>query len=506
MDWRNIDKRLSQHHDGERYPVDTEALWDAIEPHIPTKAPNRRLPIFLLIPAVLVLLGGAYFLGYTNATHNQKANVVQKDGTMGSAPALLFKDAQGTSNSSIDITQSKTDEAKTRDITTAVEKYESANARSNYQQSNIQKAEVITTAIIPNQHYQPQTNLADLSATDNFILNRTYSGAGRSSIGLSYNSPVLAGQPADLDSKNRQEQIEVTESAGVEIFNLSKLYRAIDPLYVELGLLPDAPEPVFRKSHYYRPRSNSQFYVELTGGVSGVTSGLALAGPDFQSNAPGMNNIGEIASELNRRRAAENKLFSFTGDFKLGYKFSDNISVQTGLTFVQLAKSSASTLEFTRDVEVDDVLIREITTVDGVMQVFGSAIVSERVTQRVNRINRFNQLLLPVSVLYRNNLDKIYYDVEVGGAISLSQNYTGFIHPSDVEEYSITDDVDGLYRDGSNSYLILGGGIGVPFSERIELISRLNYYQHLNEISSAEYGIDEKLSFLKLQIGLRHNF
>ena len=506
MDWRNIDNRLSQHHYGERYPVDTAALWDAIQPHIPTKSPKRRWPIFLLIPAVLLLVGGAYFLGYNNATQHQKGTVAQENGTVNSPPAMLLKDADRISNSSGDIAHTADDHVGTRDFSTSAKTLETVSAITQYEQSIIQNTNTVTSAVIPNQNYHSQTNLADASATDNFILNRASNGTQQSGIGLANNTSLLASQTTGLESRKQQEQIDIVESSTVENLSLSKLYRAIDPLSVELGILPDAPEPVYGRSHYYR-RSDSKFYVELTGGVSRVTSGLGLAGPEFQSNSPGNpTNLAEIASELNRRRAAETKLISFTGDLKLGYKFNDNISVQTGLSYVQLAKSSASTLEFSRQVEVDDVLIREITTVDGVMQVFGTATVTENVTQRVNRINRFNQLLLPVSVLYRNTLDKIYYDVEVGGAISLSQNYSGFIHPSDVEEYSITDDVDGLYRDGSNSYLILGGGIGVPFGERIELISRLNYYQHLNEISSADYGIDEKLSFLKLQIGLRHNF
>jgi len=506
MDWRNIDNRLSQHHDGERYPVDTDALWDAIQPHIPTKKPKRRWPIFLLIPAVLILVSGAYFLGYNNATQHQRGIAAQVDNTVGSEPARLLKDADRTSNNLGDIVHTTNDEVGTGDVPNSVSIPEFASTIPHYEQSSIQNTNTLTSAVIPNQNYQSQTNLADASATNNFISNRASIDTKQSGIGLTNNTSLLATLPNNLDTKNQQEQLDRTELSEVETFSLSKLHQAIDPLSVGLGILPDAPELAFGRSHYYR-RNDSKLYVELSGGVSRVTSGLGLAGPEFQSNSPGNpSNLAEIANELNRRRAAETKLFSFTGDLKLGYKFNENISVQTGLSFVQLAKSSASTLEFSRQVEVDDVLIREITTVDGVMQVFGTATVTENVTQRVNRINRFNQLLLPVSVLYRNNLDKIYYDVEVGGAISLSQNYSGFIHPSDVEEYSISDDVDGLYRDDSNSYLILGGGIGVPFSERIELISRLNYYQHLNEISSADYGIDEKLSFLKLQIGLRHNF
>ena len=170
---------------------------------------------------------------------------------------------------------------------------------------------------------------------------------------------------------------------------------------------------------------DSRYYVELTGGLSRITSQLSLATPNTLSNAAAMNNIAATANELTRRRIAESNLISFTGDLKFGYKFTDNISVQTGLTFAQLVKSSDSVLEFTRDVVVDDVLLEEIITVDGVMQVFGTAILSESVSQRRTRINRFNQLLLPLSVLYRNDLDKIYFDLEFGGAISLVQDYNG---------------------------------------------------------------------------------
>jgi len=286
MDWRNIDNRLSQHHDGERYPVDTDALWDAIQPHIPTKSPNRRWPIFLLIPAVLLLIGGAYFLGYNNATQHQKGTIAQEGGTVDSAPAMLLKDADRISNSSRDIAHTEDNNVGTRDFSNSAKIPETASAIAQYEQSNLQNTNTITSAVIPNQSYQSQTNLADASATDNFILNRASNGTKQSGIGLVNNTSLFASQTNGLDSRKQPEQIDIVESSTVENLSLSKLYRAIDPLSVELGILPDAPEPVYGRSHYYR-RSDSKFYVELTGGVSRVTSGLGLAGPEFQSNSPG---------------------------------------------------------------------------------------------------------------------------------------------------------------------------------------------------------------------------
>jgi hypothetical protein len=507
MDWKNIDKRLSQHHDGESYPVDTDELWAAIEPHIPTKKPNRKLPFLLLIPALLSLVGGAYFLGYTNATQNQKDDIVQVDTPAAIQQSIRLYDRTVDNDSSSDATAvAEKNEYNYSDTRVDIAEANSKVTLNKPVNSINQSAPSIINS--SSQHDRSFT-IADRTGLDginSIVGNQGLIGTGASNVGLGGNKYLSSTNQSLSEIIDRTDLTENTANSIVETFSLAKLWRAIDPLHVELGNLPDAPESVPLQSYYNSYKNKSKYYVELTAGVSRVTSGLSLEGPSFQSNAPGMNNIAEVATQLTNRRIAESKLFSFTGDFKVGYKFNENISVQSGLTFAQLAKRSGSTLEFTREVELDDVLLREIVTVDGVMQVFGAATVSERVTQRVSRVNKFNQLLLPVSLLYRNKLDKIYYDLEVGGAISLTQNYSGFIHPSEIEEYSLSADVDDLYRDGSNTYLILGGGIGIPFSERIELVSRLNYYQQLNKINSENSGIGEKLSFLKLQIGLRHNF
>lgn len=490
MDWRNLDKRLSQHHDEESYPVDTDALWGAIEPHIPSKKPGNRIPVFLLIPGLIFLLGGAYFLGYSNATQDQKDDVAQVDHRVNSQKTMLHEDVESADYSTGEIKQALEQRGDPKSTSTTVRTSQIANTAIQNQYG----------------HTLPKLTDVETSGSDNITLHRGPSGSNWSSIGLANNSSLFSVSPAIFDFSYRNDFVRDTEQSTIETFGLAKLRRAIEPLHIGLDELPEIPEAARQKSYNPSLRKDSRYYVELTGGFSRITSQLALAPPNFLSNAAAMNNIAATANELTRRRIAESNLFSFTGDLKFGYKFTENLSVQTGLTFAQLVKNSDSVLEFTRDVVVDDVLLREITTVDGVMQVFGTAILSENVSQRITRINRFNQLLLPLSLLYRNDLDKIYFDIEVGGAISLVQDYNGFINRSDIEEYSIADDNQGLYRDGRNSYLILGGGIGIPFNERIELVSRLNYYQQLNAINSAEYGISEKLSFLKLQVGLRHNF
>ena len=488
MDWRNLDERLSQHHDGESYPIDTDALWGAVQPHIPSKEPGNRIPIFLLIPGLILLLGGAYFLGYTNAKQAQDVDIAQVDQLSTVQQTVLHEDDEsGYSTGELQQDVSERDEP----IATSAGVPRRANTVTQF------------------QYDQSLPNLAktEISGNNHITLHNGASGSNWSRIGLANNSSLFSVSPTVFDFTKRSDLVKNTEHSTIETFGLAKLQRAIEPLHIGLDALPEKPEADRLKSYYSSLHNkDSRYYVELTGGLSRITSQLSLATPNTLSNAAAMNNIAATANELTRRRIAESNLISFTGDLKFGYKFTDNISVQTGLTFAQLVKSSDSVLEFTRDVVVDDVLLEEIITVDGVMQVFGTAILSESVSQRRTRINRFNQLLLPLSVLYRNDLDKIYFDLEFGGAISLVQDYNGFINRSDIEEYSISDDTQGLYRDGRNSYLIFGAGIGIPFNERIELVSRLNYYQQLNAISSADYGINENLSFLRLQFGLRHNF
>ena len=504
MDWRKIDKRLSQHHDREHFPIVTDALWDAIEPHIPQKQPTSKWLLALLLPAMLLMVGGAYYLGYVKASQDREGELAQYDSQVSTLSSLLS--IANSSNNKIAETEtpkSSVGEAQVNNSKPAANFTVDATYAGNAQYNITDRPQYNSTNTINNSILYDREQTAQSNINNTTIQDGNNNGIGlvssHTSFALGQRSTKLVGSIDTEESINSEE----------ENLDLSRLLSVISSLHIDELLIPETPKGRPYRSPYRKYRSNSPFYMELSAGGTRITSGLALADPSILVSNPGQmpaTNLDMQVNELLRRRAAESKLLSFTGDLKLGYRLNDNWSLQTGLTFAQLAKSSASTVEFERQVEVDGVLIQEITTVNGVMQVFGTATVNERVTQRLNRINRYNQLLAPVSVLYRNQLDAIYFDLEVGGAISLAQNYNGFIHPSDIEEYSLTDDIDNLYRDGSNSYLILGGGLGIPFSDRLELIGRLNYYQHLNEISSPDYGIDEKLSFLKPQVGLRRNF
>ena len=481
MDWERIEERLSQHLESETHPIDTDALWGAIEPHIPKKKQKYRL-WFFLIPGILLLVSGAFYLGFTMASSsdkpvNKRDLVEQVATSLKSSNQNLTVRTRNTEDQEItNKTNSDTVENSlgqtTENESPPISKQskhklkETSRTITNNQKQNIA---IISVPSNINQKADDHSHLYDASDADNSV-------------------------HATLDNNYLEKSVSTISTANLNRrINLIMLGQNIQPFTIDQRKLQDPPKNAWLKSTLFAKKRGVQVYAELYGGFTILSGTLGLG--DL-----------ELSEDWNNRQAAESKLISLSGGFKFGINLNRHWSIQTGLVGTQLYKRSRSSLQFTREIMLDDAVIQELFTPTGIQQIRGSIAVVESVSQQVNRINRYQQLLLPVSVLYRNRIAGLFYDIELGGATSLTNDYSGYIHPNSETEYSISDDIENRFKDGSNQYILSGIGLAYPLSNSLELNGRMSYCHHLNKLNSASYGIDESLSFLQLQIGLRYHF
>ncbi len=481
MDWERIEQRLSEHLEGESYPVDTDALWGAVEPHIPKKKRKNRL-WFFLIPGILFLVSGAFYLGFTMASEGEENR--QNDIVENTIEAIALNKINNGKN-----VQSRANQISQN------ANLENANHTNNELKLNTSESE--EQSLETTRRSSDQNAFADRASYNN---SSNFDQVESEISALSYDARVINSvDEYSLITETNETLLpnNFKSSSTINSRNqgsiLNRLTGSINPLQIGQISIPELPKNAWLKRVPFRKNNSINLYTEVSGGVSILSGGLTL------------NNL-ELAPGYANRQDAESKLLSLAGSLKLGIGFNRHWSIQTGLLWSQLYKRSQTSLQFTREVMLEDAVLQELYTTNGVQQIRGSVAVVESVSQQVNRINKYQQLLLPVSILYRNSLNGLFYDVELGGATSILNNYSGFIHPSSENEYSISEDPNNWLRNGSNQYIIGGIGLGYPISNKLEINGRMNYYHHINGLNSRNYGIGESLSFIQLQIGLRHHF
>jgi hypothetical protein len=96
-------------------------------------------------------------------------------------------------------------------------------------------------------------------------------------------------------------------------------------------------------------------------------------------------------------------------------------------------------------------------------------------------------------------------ELSFGGSYGLSLSKSGFIHPSNTEEYDINQDENGWYNNGAPHFLSFGVGFNYVMFKRQTLFIKTNYLHQINHLNSTDYEIEEKLSGIGISAGIRYN-
>lgn len=485
MDWENIEDRLREDQQAQRHPVDTNALWESVQPHIPQEKKKNRI--------VFWLWGGL-------STAASIALLWFVLGTGNKAPATDF---------AIDTNMT---EAHNQQLEMIVDTY----ANQNIQDAAFNKVDLehgIQTPAIG--QYVSESNNRPIASSSTGVIDKYDSSAATknslnsNSIKINKNNRIIQEQWL-LQNSNNQLTEDGSNTSMTDIIppNANGVIRIIKQgiTNIHLSMLPSiglltpfiinqdfklvTPEIAPTKMLHPFKKNRSQWFIELAGGVTTGHGKLSLNKNDF-------------LQALDSRASAERSLLSYSMRAHIGLQLSSAWSITTGINYSNLYKRSVKTIQFSEDLSLDNTVIEEIYSVDGLQVVRGSIDITQQVTRSTRRINSLKSVEIPVTVLHRSNLGAFSIDLGVGIATTIFSRHTGYVHPYDDREYDIALDENDWYKDGLSLSSHFTTGVAFPLSARTELISRLRYQHYFDGINNPSYGIQESASNYHLEIGTR---
>ena len=286
----------------------------------------------------------------------------------------------------------------------------------------------------------------------------------------------------EVQNKIISEQL--TEQLWPETFYLE----SVDIRSLSLAI-PNISSPVDAKQPYWIKKENP-VYFEIGGSLLAGHGSLSLVNNDW-------------ADHYNHRNNNEKSLPSYSLQLGVGFNIKSNLSIQSGIIYSNYYKISSATISKMESITLKDVVVQEIVTSQGIVEVLGERTALRNTTTTVKRINKFSTFHIPISLTFSSGIGPMIADFSLGARYGLNLKRSGYIHPSASEEYDISTDTEQWYVDNALHFLTLGIGLRYPLGSSTDVLLRANYLRQINNITSSEYGISEGLSGIGIQTGFR---
>ncbi len=475
MKWEDIERKLAQEMGSQEHPVDTDALWAAVKDHIPQEEKKDRGIIFWLwgIGLLFTLSSVSYGAYRWYQSEDQDIDLVETS----------------TLSSAIKATAILTDEA----INQAPAKLVNTSL-SESSIDNIRSTERSIASSQANEGSKPSKQSSkSLIANNNTLNNYTYND----------NTPT---KPIDLaigQSKNSvapfiEYDAELRNRTSASVANSMKTKK----FWISESITALTIDPLLWETEDYNAPQNSILPTPKYKGHWSIEGGLGLlAGHDHLS----LRNQ-EWADHYTRRELAEEALPSYNLHLMGTYHFAPAWSVRAGLRYQHRYKRSNGSIQYLEDIELQDALLKQVYSMDGVQNITGSATVQQVISENNQRINQYRRLEIPAELQYALHSGKWSWETSVGGAIGIYSDISGFTHPFADREYDLSTDTEGWYL-ARIPTLSIGVSSGAAYQlESIDIYSRIRYQYDVNSITNKEYGVAERLSGWNIEIGLRKHF
>ena len=468
MNWDDIEKELANKAQNERYPIDTDLMWQSVKPHIPTEKKKNRFIIFWLLAGIAMSTLGIHF--FQGLPEVDKVMAESNFSSKTLPPAASPK-----SKTQINAVWHQKTEITDMDQESTVLGDKIAKNRS---QKDRRKGDLSIT----NQRSKNTIDKNDKQSTTHKIAIIAGSINENNQI-VENNYPIEKLKL--LGSDNRKTQITQWNLAKLQVLGISALYN---------DLLINR-HPSAGLSEILKPEriSTQGIYLELAGAVSLGHGKLSLASSDW-------------ANSFTQRLNSEQSLPSFSARMSLGLELNQHWRIQAGLKYTHLYKRSISTLNTVQDVTLNDIVIQNIIEPSGTKAVLGSVTVQQVNSTSANRIQHFTSIEIPIDLIYNLRTKQINWEIGAGVAHTFSHSKSGFIHPYENIEYDLSIDEFNWYT--KNQLWSAHGlaGIRTTLTGKFDLLARAKYQHYFNPITTDFTGVQESLSGWHIELGTQFHF
>lgn len=520
--------------------VDTEQLWQRVEPHIPKEKKRRglfRWQFFLGLFFFTIAL--ASILLYQNDTLSETVPdyVVldsQKENSNDSNKSSINKIEIGSSNSqdkpAIN-SRSKVQNISKFEKNNQIASNQNGNASTvSFGQNEIHKDVNVSQYSENIKSVNQRTETASLFSATSSIRIRNVNQELTSDQGLiksSANFELDLPSTINLQNSTHNESNNINQSnkktpfqfdtntikenkkrfippfsntleSGTDGTNLNQMHMALighkHNLTVE-SLLDNEFSKQPKITPYKNSKISNRWMMSLGAGSFSTNKNLSLV-----SNSR--------LEDFTNREASESVLDAWNVNLSIYYAWHPNLSWSLGLDYSWINEESISALITQNQIELEQVVVAQIIDGNTVENVFArNVLVNQTIEKRIRRINTYKWIDIPLEIIYSSQLsNQISFDVGVGFSKNIALRTAGFWHPNNTEEYGLDID-ENQYLRSTNGFSLIGHlGLRLELSEKFGIYSRVRMKNQMSSLTSPSYGINQSYSLIGLEAGLISKF
>ena len=520
MDENRLEKHMKDRLSRYESFTDSNALWDAIEAK-QSKSKSKPWWLFLFVLIFIGLIGSAtiYFLNTDEKairTTDVPQNLSSENNTQvkNSITNLKAKEIQTadqiiTNTKTEDIDAQINDQAiKKNDLQNTTQKQNSTDPLTALQESNY--SNTTSKNPIENQNLFQEEQIEKTNEAVITLVNTTNSP--KESIDLTEENTFQPHDEAEILAKN---PIEVTNEAIASGISQEKLIENIEALPLLILYLSYHEVIAPPKINYESLLTGSKIDQSLaqtannTNRLSGINFGLSGT-YSFPFRSLELNGDTSLLNYVNLRSDQETSLELLRYDLLVGYKFENNLSVHSGLSWSQLTEKFEIEQTIEKQILVDtitQILVYKDSTTSSIQ---GMVEGTEITKTKERYYNRYQSLDIPIQFGYENVLShsKWGYYGSLAALINLQFKKSGYITDPYTSEISAINDIgDGdFWRTKQSLRLNLGAGLMYQLNPNFALKLGPQFEYSTRAITVPGAAVQQKYQYLGVKLHASYTF
>jgi len=540
--------------------VDTEKLWQRVEPHIPKK--KRRIGFynirFLFGLIFLAIITAGFIFNFYDSDKLNPNDIEYFSSAKHNVDQTL---AKGTSFQSLDINSDDSKESAINiNAQNPIQNYEikrdaNRNIKNeasqidesilsvtskrktssdliveelssvNESESESQSIERINKEIRPNTFANNQKFAAQIkphlsnenftSSTENYDVNNIQSNIGNNN----KSTPDLSSSDRILGVQNivvQNDKHSVTEGSNEIDASVSNIIKNQTVNDFKINAIQSHDKKLKNISSRYQASVSSLIDSKFLGNPTLVHHTqnenkrwmVSLAGGSFLASKTLTANTTRLQEEFDSRVASESILDAWNSSIALSYNINPKLRLSVGFDYSWINEQSEKTLFSQELINLPEVVIAQIITGNSVENVIASNVSVTRTTERkIRRINTYKWIDVPIEMIYASQLSRnLSFDIGLGFSKNITLRASGFWHPDNTQEYGLDLD-ENQYLKSDTGFSLLGHvGLRYELSNQFGIFSRVRIKNQFSPITNSTYGIDQSYRLVGVEAGLISKF
>lgn len=512
MNLNELEKNLKDFRPVGKVKINTEDLWNRVQPHIPQ---NRRrkwfIPFisFLLLTFIGIWGYSIFSINSSSAEVNTETQSVQKIETkqnlVSSGSAKNISSFTKDNNNRLQAGSFNSVESQQEDlIIDATETIEPKNDKPLNSPSSLNKVQHVQKQIVQSTTQVSTTpvNPGKLSK-EQFALNKSESNkvitlvtsttseqkpSQESNPLLIQNATQVPTQQKSVNNTIESSDL-ITSEANASRANFS--FESIDNKVLMLDDYPEEPSIAPKRINPFVFRQHPKLTLEIAGSYLSPQKEFNLTQSEFEN-------------EFESRNTAEEILEAWHASAQIRYNLNPRFGISMGVQYGMINERSSKALSYSESIQLTDTIVGNLVRIDGTVDpIYGDIEIDRTIMKNVSRINSYKYIQMPIEIFYTQPVNRLNFELGAGIIQNISFTSQGYWHPDTKTEYDLSTDKSSYLKSRLGLSVTGRAGLGYDITNGIGVFAHGRYIKHLSGITNSNYGIQHRYSMLGAEVGLR---